>query len=169
MFCFLFLSNNQNTFSQTETHTNKTDVLLGGGNYEYLHGGLKITNKKEYYFETAIGLKPWRFSEEKYFMGYVAFGSDYPVIKEKQRLFVPSLQLKLLIWDLDNKFNHFLFWGVTPEVGLSYRLNEKIKIKVNGGVAYNMQIIYQRKTYEEVGWPKDWQPTFSIQINYKLK
>lgn len=56
-----------------------------------------------------------------------------------------------------------------PEVGLGYKLNDKIAIMTNGGVSYNIQMIYKRKTYEEVGWPYDWQPTFSIQLKYRLK
>lgn len=168
---FIFIDR---SFSQSESSSDKqapvsTDrlaIIAGAGNYEYLHAGVNIPIKHNYYFETAIGIKPWGFNE-RYMMGYVCFGGQ--LLKEKQKKIKPYLHLKLLCWDLDNAYNHFLFLAINPEIRVCYTVNKRIQLCGNVGGLYNSMLYYKRKTYEEVGWPKEWQPSFSLQLLYRIK
>lgn len=151
---------------QASVSADRLAIIVGAGNYEYLHAGVNVPIKHRYYFETSIGIKPWGFNE-RYMMGYVCFGGQ--LLKEKQKKIKPYLHLKLLCWDLDNAYNHFLFLAINPEIRISYAINERIQLCGNIGGLYNSMLYYKRKTYEEVGWPKEWQPSFSLQLFYRIK
>lgn len=119
--------------------------------------------------EAAFGLKPWALFREKYTMGYLLFGA--PVLKRKEtpRKINPFLQLKSLIWNLNNRYNRLAMFGINPELRLQYDLSERMFLCGNGGIIYNMLLYYQRKTYSEAGWPKEFQPSFSLQLFYRVK
>jgi hypothetical protein len=153
--------------SQTEDPKNKFAIVGGVGNYEYVHIGLNRSIKKNYYLEAAVGIKPWGISKEKYAMGYLCFGGT--ILKQKERKIQPYLHLKLLVWDLDNPYNQFVFLGINPEIKFSYKINQRTQLAANIGAIYNNMLYYNRKTYEEVGWPKQWQPSFSVELLYRLK
>ncbi|MBA3704411.1 MAG: hypothetical protein H0W84_00480 [Bacteroidetes bacterium] len=169
--CFTFTDHciSQNEIAKDQNSpTGRLSVIGGMGNYEYLHVGLNVVLKHKYYFETAVGIKPWGF-RERYMMGYICFGGRFLKEKEKIKKLKPYLHLKLLCWDLDNAYNHFLFLGINPEIRIAYTLKKRLQLCGNIGGAYNTKLYYKRKTYEEVGWPKEWQPSFSIQFLYLIK
>lgn len=163
----MVIVNTYAAFSQTDKPS--PGILAGIGNYEYLHAGMNIPVGKRSYLETALGLKPWNISSETYAMIYVQFG--VPMLKKSAgaRFIEPHLQAKAVTWYFDNEFNTFAMLGIGPEVRLTHYLNSSFQLAANGGIIYNTNLHYERKTNEEVGWPKEWQPSFSIQVCYRIK
>ena len=100
-------------------------------------------------------------------MAYLNFGRK--LLKEKPRKLNLFIQLKLLTWHFNNKYNEFLVEGFNPELRLTYTINKRSLISLNGGILYNSPFYYDRKTYQEVGWPHEWQPSFSVQYLIRIK
>src|SRR5438093_499683 len=81
-----------------------------------------------------------------------------------KRFVEPCLQLKIFSWYFNNDYNKFLMLGVNPELRLIHKVNSRLQMLVSAGIVYNALLHYERKTNEEVGFPKDWQPSFSLQV-----
>lgn len=54
--CFFLFFFDSEAISLIDTSKNKTTIIDGFGNYEYLHGGLKFQCFDDYYLELAIGI-----------------------------------------------------------------------------------------------------------------
>lgn len=165
--CLLFFSQLVILKAQKDTAKQRPFVFAGIGNYEYLHVGINVPIRKKYYFEIAAGIKPWGFENYNYQMAYLGFGRK--LLKEKPRKLNLFIQLKLLTWHFNNKYNEFLVEGINSELRLTYSINKRSMISLNGGVLYNSPLYYDRKTYLEVGWPHEWQPSFSLQYLIRIK
>jgi hypothetical protein len=165
--CVLF----QSCFSakaQTPDSMNSVSLIGGIGNYEYLYSGFNFPIARNNYFETAIGIKPWSFQSEFYAMMYIDAG--IPIFDQDHApLLKLYLQPKIIIWYFNNEWNRFVFLGVGPEARLIYPINSRLHLGGSLGIIYNMQLYYERKTYEEVGYPKELQPSFSLELFYRLK
>jgi len=75
----------------------------------------------------------------------------------------------LVCWVFNNIYNHFKFLGTNPEKRIAYTIKKRMQVCGNIGGLYNTKLYYERKTYKEVGWPKEWQPSFSVQLLYWIK
>lgn len=164
---FVFLSVAKYNASANNDSLQGKFVLAGLGNYEYVYGGLNLSFKNKIYLEAASGIKPWNFSNEKYFMGYFTLGK-YIVSKKNTSKILPTLHLKLIGWNFENVYNKFVMLGINPEIRLGYKLNSFFNLNLTGGVIYNTLLYYKRKTYLEVGWPVGWAPSFSVQLLYRI-
>ncbi len=80
--------------AQQDTIQQHPFVFIGIGNYEYLNLGVNMPIRKKYYFEMAIGVKPWGFENYNYQMAYLNLGRK--LLKEKPRKLNLFLQLKQL-------------------------------------------------------------------------
>lgn len=165
--CIYIFSQSLLLKAQQDTLRQSPLLVAGIGNYEYLHAGINFPIKKKYYFEMAAGIKPWGFNNYNYQMMYFDFGRK--LLKEKPGNIKLFLHLKLLTWHFNNPYNEFLVEGINPELGLTYSINKKSLLSVNGGLLYNSPFYYDRKTYREVGWPNEWQPSFSLQYLVRIK
>lgn len=167
LFCFFIFFIFLRSQAQQETIKHQVFLFTGIGNYEYLHAGINIPVKTKYCVEIAAGVKPWGFNKSNYQMAYLSFGRV--LLREQLRKIQPYLSLKILTWHFNNRYNEFVVLSVNPELRLSFALNEKMILAINGGLLYNSPFYYERKTYLEVGWPKEWQPSFSMQFLYRIK
>jgi len=152
---------------KTDSLNKKTALFIGLGNYEYLHIGISYSFKQEHYAELALGVKPWRISNSTYQMAYFCLGtklSETKIFKLK-----PAIHLKCIIWHFDNDYNQFVVIGINPEFRITRKIKKEFAISITAGALYNSQLIYKRKTYAEVGWLKEWQPSFSLQLLYFIK
>jgi len=165
MFLVLLLTND--SFGQKNDSLNTVKIIAGVGNYEYLYAGLNIPILKTSYTEFAIGIKPWNFSSEFYAMMY--FDVGLPLFETgKHHLLRAYLQPKAVTWYFNNEYNRFVFIALGGEIRLTYSLNRKIDLSASAGALYNLELHYERKTYEEVGYPKELQPSFSVQLAFPL-
>ncbi len=137
-------------------------LLAGIGNYETLFGGVNKTYPSNIYFETGLGINPIRPS---YQMFYVSGGKLFK--GNKQWPFVIGMQVKALVWHVNNRYNQFIIFSPNPELRITKNI-KNIKCALNLGYLYNTPLLYKRKTSLEVGWPYEWQPSFSFQLMYKL-
>ncbi|HYV90750.1 MAG TPA: hypothetical protein VE978_03170 [Chitinophagales bacterium] len=154
--------------AQSSDSINSISIIGGAGNYEYLYSGFNFPFATNFYLETAIGIKPWNLKTEFYAMTYVDIG--IPLFdSEHQPLLQLYLQPKFFCWYFNNEWNRFIFLGLAPEARLRYPISGRLGLCGTVGVIYNLQLYYERKTYEEVGYPKELQPSFSLQLSYQLK
>lgn len=167
--CLLFVCIiSLNVFAQkADSLEKKTALFVGAGNYEYLHIGLSYSFKQKHYAELAIGTKPWGFTISNYQMACFSLGTK--LSKMKFLKFTSSLHLKCIIWRFDNDYNKFVVFGINPEFRITKKIKNDFFFCLNAGALYNSPLTYERKTYLEVGWPKEWQPSFSLQILYFIK
>ena len=157
-----------NSFAQEKDSSNKKAALfIGLGNYEYLHIGISYSFKQTHYAELAVGIKPWSFNSSNYQMAYFCLGTKFS--ETKTFVLTPSIHLKCIIWRFDNDYNRFVVFGINPEFRITRKIKKEFAISLNAGALYNSPLTYKRKTYMEVGWPKEWQPTFSLQLLYFIK
>ncbi len=152
---------------QTDSLNKKTALFIGFGNYEYLHIGISYSVKQKHYAELAVGIKPWAFNKSNYQMAYFCLGTM--LSETKTYKLTPSIHLKCIIWSFDNEFNKFVVLGINPEFRITKKIKNQYTLSLNAGALYNSPLTYKRKTYEEVGWPKEWQPSFSVQFLYFIK
>jgi hypothetical protein len=141
----------------------------GFGNYEYLHIGIdKNFLKHARYVEIGAGINPFQFSTTKYVMAYLNLGG-YLFEKRKKKRTRWGIHVNNVFWHYSNKYNLFNVYGVGIALKCNYALTKKLEIHGQGGILYNSVLSYERKTFEEVGWPNQWQPSFNIQLKYRLK
>lgn len=166
--CTGFILGTTAAMAQDTTAEKSWSVIAGIGNYESVYSGVNIGFSGNHYFETAIGIKPWNLENELYAMMYADIG--IPLFK-KDELSVMKIyfQPKVITWYLNNDYNRFLFIAIGPELRFTYNLSTALQVCASAGLVYNAKLYYERKTYEEVGWPLEYQPSFSLQIAYRLR
>ncbi len=155
--------------AQNDSAKTKLALIAGAGNYEYFHAGTHLLFIDKIYFETSLGIKPWGFRANLYTMLCLNLGTKILKKREQPRFLEPSFHLKAVAWYFNNTYNRLLVVASGAELRLSFRLSNKFQLFANGGVVYNSVPYYERKTYSEVGWPKEWQPSFSLQCAYWIK
>jgi hypothetical protein len=101
-------------------------------------------------------------------MAYLNLGKELFHKRKKLSKAHPSIQLKVMYWDLNNTSFRFAFLGINPELRFGINLPKQNKLFFSAGACYNSQLIYKRKSYEEVGWPYIWQPSFSLQFFHTI-
>lgn len=156
-------------FAQSDSSSSRALFTIGIGNYEYLHIGLdKNFQRTARYVEVGAGINPIRFSTDHYVMTYLNVGS-YIFTKLKNNKLQWGVHINNILWHLSNPYNLFNVYGVGMALKCKWPLASNIELHTQVGWLYNTVVTYQRKTFEEVGWPKQWQPSFSLQCKFRLK
>lgn len=139
--------------------------IVGIGNYESLYIGINKTFKSNVYLETALGFNPFYIKNKNYEVFYLSGG--HFLFNNKKRPCKIGIHVKAMVWHLNNIYNRFVVFSPNPEMRISKKI-KKINFSFTGGYLYNTPFYYKRKTYQEVGWPNEWQPSFSFQaqINF---
>jgi hypothetical protein len=152
--------------AQSELSKYRIAIIGGVGNYESLYAGLQFSNSQHHFFECAVGMSPWSFTDDFYVMEYACFG--FPFLKKPYAI-KTFIQWKLLHWNFEDEDLKMSVMATGPEVRFSFAVSPRVQLEGNGGIVYNMALKYKRKNYEEVGWLNRFGPSFSLQCNYKLK
>jgi len=145
----------------------KSEVKIGIGNYEAFNLGLRH-NFEKLNFEYGIGTD---FNVHKQgFYNVVHVGIEKEIFKKislkNNQLLLNS---RVFLWNIKNRSNIFTVFA--PSIGLinQLKLSEKIKLGIHAGVLWNTVIRYERLTFQDVGYPKEWQANFGICLYYKIK
>jgi len=100
---------------------------------------------------------------------------DFNITLSKQVLkktiknnFTASVGLKNHVWQLENKSNLFRAIALNPEINIICRRNSKLGISLFAGPIWSTVFQYERKGYQNVGFPKEWQANFGLNILYFL-
>ena len=165
---FLLLTFHCRAVAQQDTSLQRIYAIAGFGNYEYLWGGMGFTFGNLYYAEAGIGIKPWGAGTH-YSQAHASLGIRIRSKHKQCKHIKISMHAKCFLWQLDNEFNYFAALGAGPELRLAYTRKKRLASSINIGGIYNTVIRYRRKTFTEAGWPREFQPSFSIQLNYRLK
>ena len=154
--------------AQQDTAAPKLYAIAGIGNYEYLWGGIGLTFEQKICTEAGFGIKPWYFGTT-YTQAHISAGMLLASEMKRIKNIAASVHVKCFAWQLENEFNYFMAIGIGPELRLSYKRIKRLHPALNIGGLYNTVIKYERKTFDEAGWPREFQPSFSVQLNYRLK
>jgi len=145
----------------------KSEVKLGIGNYEAFNCGLRH-NFKKFNFEYGIGTD-FNLNKQGYY-NVVHIGIEKGILKKNSfknnQLLLNS---RAFLWNIKNRSNIFTVFA--PSFGLTneLKLGEKIKLGLYAGVIWNTVVRYERLTFQDVGYPKEWQANFGICLYYKIK
>lgn len=150
----------------TSSYAWEKSLKLGFGNFQAFNAAMHYRSAKlslEYGYGNDLNI---------YGQGFYncAFGSiGRPMlqkwVKGPYRL---NLHFRVLVWNLENKSNIFSAVAFTPKIELFRKLGTRYAISVYGGYSYSSVFRYKRKSYFEIGWPKEWLPDFGISIQYCL-
>lgn len=140
---------------------NKPIPFLGYGYYENLCLGLSGKVSKKPYLASSVGINPFVLKNTLLLSYSFSAGKSLFCMPKKtdQRI---NLQAKSVLWYYNNPNNRFLNFTVGPELSSKLLVKSKHSFLISAGVAYNFVLLYQRKSYNEVGWPLEIQPTLSF-------
>ncbi|MBL7811479.1 MAG: hypothetical protein JNL57_04575 [Bacteroidetes bacterium] len=71
-------------------------------------------------------------------------------------------------WYYNNASNRFINLSFGPELQWIQKFSNG-SLALYGGMLWNNVPYYQRKTFENVGWPNNWQPSFGARWHFKSK
>ncbi len=75
---------------------------------------------------------------------------------------------KLIYWHLiDNYYNWDVF-TISPCVYRYVYFSNRWKIGLYGGIAFNIVLHNERKTFKQVGWPYHVMPEYGFHLSYKI-
>jgi hypothetical protein len=150
-----------------EIHAQKHQLKLGVGNYEGLNIGLRHQFKK-LHFEYGLGTDFNVFKQGYYTNVHALLGKKLFKKRAEQPLQY-FFQFKTLIWYIENPSNQFLNASFSPELMFKKKLNDDFEFAAYLGFVWTTNLKYVRKTYQEIGFPKEFQPGFGVQLYYQLK
>lgn len=132
--------------------------FAGIGYYENVFFGCDLMKRKNIVIRNAIGLLPG-FKNQQYTASYfINLERKVKTYKNNSRL---GANGKFTAWWLTNQWNDFLCIIPSFEVSYSHRI-KGIEFNAAAGIGFNFVPFYRRKTYAEVGWPREWSPTISL-------
>ena len=138
--------------------------LAGFGRVENLHIGLTYpifkSSQGESSFGAGLPVHNTTFSLTQKF-GVPLFESAWS--KDRYSCF---LFLNTTCWSFNNSWNYFLNVSYGPELQLRRRFGRTAELCFYTGILRNNVLVYERKTNEAVGWPRNWQPSFGIQWRF---
>lgn len=139
---------------------------LGVGNYEGLHLGQRH-NFSRWSLEYGLGTDLNVFDQGLYAALHLAAGKAFlrRFHSEKTRSF---LQFKTLVWNIENRSNIFSAVSLNPEILIERELSPRYRLAVHGGLVWSSVFRYHRKNFNDVGFPKEWQPGIGLSVYCRL-
>ncbi len=148
-------------------HAQNKQLKLGIGNYEGLNIGMRHTFKK-LHFEYGLGTDFNIFQQGYNTNVHVLLGKKL-FKKRTEKDLQYFFQFKTLLWYIENPSNQFLNASFSPELMCKKKLNDNFEFAAYLGFVWTTNLKYVRKTYKEIGFPKEFQPGFGVQLFYQLK
>ncbi|MDP2174931.1 MAG: hypothetical protein Q8K70_03370 [Bacteroidota bacterium] len=142
-------------------------LKFGIGNYEGLNIGMRHTFKK-LHFEYGLGADLNVFQQGYNTNVHALLGKKLFKKRAEQPLQY-YFQFKTLLWYIENPSNQFLNASFSPELMIKKKLNSDFELAAYLGFVWTTNLKYVRKTYQEIGFPREFQPGFGLQLFYKLK
>lgn len=143
------------------------EIMVGVGNYEAFNCGLRHHFKK-FNFEYGLGTDFNIHQQGNYNVILLGLGKkicNKSNFKSHQLL----VNCKNFVWRIKNRSN--LFTAYAPSIGLSdeIKLKEKLSLSIYAGIIWNTVIKYERRTFQDVGYPKEWNANFGLSLYYRFK
>ena len=155
------------TFICSSTQAQNHQLKLGLGNYEGLNVGMRHSYSK-FDFEYGLGTD-FNVFQQGYNTNVHALLGKKLFKKRAEQPLQYYFQFKTLLWYIENPSNQFLNASFSPELMFKKKLNDDFELAAYIGFVWTTNLKYARKTYQEIGFPKEFQPGFGVQLYYKLK
>lgn len=141
-------------------------LTFGFGNFEGFNTGFqKYTEKLNYGF--GLGTDMNIYDQGYMFCAYGSVGK--PLLKRwswtNERL---NFRFKTSIWNIENPSNVFSAVSLIPELHYDFLLLDRVQMSIYSGIGWSSVFRYRRKSFFEIGWPKEWLPQFGVQLKYGL-
>jgi hypothetical protein len=141
-------------------------ISSGYGNFEGFNIGMRHETKKAI-FRYGIGTDFNVFGQGTYNCVFGSIGR--PLLKEQLHTSnILSLHGKILLWNIENPSNIFSAAAFSPQLQFTRKMDKRFYVSVYAGYVYSSVFRYKRKSYDEIGWPREWLPDFGFSVNYCL-
>lgn len=156
-------------FLESSSKSNDTLCFFGGyGYYEGINAGIGY---KFSYGTQNIGLS---FGVNKLFDKnsiYYSIISEYNIAVFRKHITRYGIYKwyiggRIVYWYFEDEYYIFNALSFIPNFGRQFSLGEKFSMAIDGGIAFNLVLTSERKTFEEVGWPYNVMPDIRILIKF---
>ena len=154
-------------FVSSSVFSQRLQVKTGFGNFEAFNIGL-CHNFEKWRFEYGIG-NDFNIYNQGYYSS-LNFSIGKSILKKRKpgddQLY---FNFKSLVWNLENTDNIFSAVSLSTELLYTFKLGNLYHLGAYGGIAWSSVFRYKRKNYQNVGFPRDWQPNFGLTLYRNLK
>lgn len=158
-----------NGFAQADSSRTQVLVLAGVGAIEIYYAGAEINFPYKMYVQAGLGMGTSNPGHNHLWSIHNHTGFYFSSRPDSRFRF--GVQLNTTYWHFSNTYNLFESVAFCPALRLNIRARrwQRLYMDLRAGYGYNAVLKYERKTFEEVGWPVQWLPTLSIQFKYRLQ
>jgi hypothetical protein len=142
-------------------------LKIGFGNYEGFNVGFRHTYEK-WTLEYGLG-NDFNIYGQGYFTslhGVVGKQILKNSILDNHQLFA---NFRSSVWNIENKSNVFSAVSLSAELFYKFKVSRNYQLGVYGGIIWSSVFRYERKNFQDIGYPKEWQPNFGFSLYYILK
>ncbi len=142
-------------------------LKIGLGNYEGFNIGLRH-NYEKWHLEYGFG-NDLNIYKQGYLTSFHALAGKRLLknrLSDQQQLFT---NFRSLVWNIENKSNIFSAVSLSAELLYKLKLTDKYQLGIYSGVLWSSVFRYERKNFQDIGYPKEWQPNFGFSLYYNLK
>lgn len=140
-------------------------VVIGLGQLECIHTGITYPLSSRFWGLTTLGVGLPMRQQQVVALGQKFILTSIPAKRASNKLTFGA-GFSLTAWYLNNRWNVFQNLSAGPELQLGYRPGRAGMLTAYAGWLWNNVLYYRRKTWEEVGWPRNWQPSFGIRWQF---
>jgi len=140
--------------------------FTGLGYLECLHTGIELPISTRKTLEFSAGIQPFQWKDQHTFSISAGIFTRNKLKESSKKIIPISYGVRSTLWNFENKFNHFVNLSIAPLIRYDLYISKNSGIRLSGGYAFNNVIFYKRKTFTEVGWPRNWLPSFALSWTY---
>ncbi len=142
-------------------------LKTGFGNYDAFNIGLKH-NYNKWHMEYGVGSDFNIYDQGYYNAIHLSFGKQ--IIKSlESKNGKLNLNFKCFVWNLENQQNVFSAVTLGPELLYLFKKIKRCNFGLFGGLVWTSVFRYHRKTYTDVGFPKEFQANLGFQFYFSRK
>jgi len=76
---------------------------------------------------------------------------------------------KIVYWRFEDPYYIWHVMSFVPSIERNFRISNQLDFRVGFGPSIKLVLDFQRKTFEEVGWPYNVRPNFNLMLIYHCK
>lgn len=156
----------QQLFSQ-DAH--KISLESGFGHFEGIYLGTAYQYHKR--LSATIGIGTWEVHQpdETYFTVLLKNSMGFNFKKQPDKTYYNWwISGKAVYWRFEDPYYIWQVISFIPTLERNFHMHEKVDLRVGFGPSIKLVLDFQRKTFQEVGWPYNVRPNFNVQVIYRL-
>jgi len=168
--CFLLIAllvlSIQLTYSQDDS---KFGIESGYGYYEGLYIGGKYKYQKRLFINVAFGTLSFVSNNESYYSITIKNDLGFNLKKDPNKpWFSWWFSGKIVYWRYEDPYYIWNVMSFIPTIEKNFRISNRLDFRVGMGPSIKLVLDFQRKTFEEVGWPYNVRPNFNLMLIYHI-